>query len=341
MKVKRFYFILLISFLSFMLLESSGTNISTERVAKVKMVKGKVFWHIKGEKKRKRLSINKVLPLNSIIETGKSSKVVLLLKGGSKVELDENSSIILNRSYLKKVHQSTSVIKGSVKFKIKKIFKDKKFRVYTPTAVVGVRGTEYEIQIAPDGSIAVNVEEGIVEVETEKETAKLSKNQSCESSIERSTILVKKELKDMDEWKNRKEQEINRDPIGKVGTIKERLARTEEKQEKLYDKISKNNRQAADEVENFQFNQCRSEGLFEAAKWIVRKHSRNKKVRKEFETVKKIHSRLERLNRLIEEKFAKLDKLYERRSGEMDKQFKEKEKKIEESFKDKESELKE
>jgi len=309
-----------------------------EKIAKVKNIKGKAYWYIKGTKKRMKLQINNTLPLNSVIETKKSSKVWLLLRNAGRVEIGENSKVILNKTYLKKVKQALSIIKGAAKFKINKLKKKRKFEIYTPTAVVGVRGTEYEIQIAPEGSLAINVEEGTVEVNNESQTVKVQENQSCEAPIEEPTLEVEKKLRDMDEWVEDKEEEIKKNPEGKIGAIKERLEQTADSQQKIYTKIKKDKNKALQEVDDFQFNLSKSEGLFESANGIAKKFSKNKKVKRMFKTIKEIYSRLEKLNKILEERFEKLDKIYMKKSEELDKRLEEKEKQFEEKFKDFESE---
>ncbi|MBN1897207.1 MAG: FecR domain-containing protein, partial [Spirochaetes bacterium] len=237
--------------------------------------------------------------------------------GGAQIELKENSKLILNKSYLKKAQDSISLIKGSASFKIAKLAKNQKVNVYTPTAVVGVRGTEYDIQLASDGSLAVNVEKGDVQVGNDAGSKNVSADQSVETSIENPDLNLKDELKDMKDWAENKDAQVDKDPAGKVVAIKDNLDQANKSQKKVLEALS-DDKNAEGEVDQFMFNQARSDGLFESASGIAGKHSKDKKVSRTMSTIKKIYSRLNRLNKILEEKFNKLDQIYEEKSKELD-----------------------
>ncbi|KKD37825.2 hypothetical protein WN50_12235 [Limnoraphis robusta CS-951] len=51
------------------------------------------------------------------------------------------------------------------------------FRIETPTTIIGVRGTTFGVNVAPDGRTAIHSQEGIVGVVTDGEEVKLEKGQ--------------------------------------------------------------------------------------------------------------------------------------------------------------------
>ena len=64
--------------------------------------------------------------------------------------------------------------------------------MYTPTAVVGVRGTAYELGIADDGSVAVNVNDGGVAVNNGQSENWLT-NHRCMAICTQEELRVKNE----------------------------------------------------------------------------------------------------------------------------------------------------
>ncbi len=296
---------------------------SPNYIAKAKLVKGKVYIIKLETKKKTRLKINQKIPMNSEIITSPNSTAILFLKGGALVEIKEKSILRLNKSFINKNNTSLSLIKGRSKFKIRKLLKNSKFNVYTPTAVVGVRGTEYEIQLADDGSLGVNVDDGKIAVESDKENKVLNKNSSAEVDLENPAVIVGKK-KNLDKWNNNKRKEIKERPVTKTSVIKNELLQTKENQEKLLNDIKniKKDRKKAESKEFDLFkNLAKTEGLFKAAQNIKKANKHNKKVSQMYKTIKKIHSTLERLNRTIENKFNKLDEYYNKKSKELDEKY--------------------
>lgn len=99
------------------------------------------------------------------IETGADGRIDLVMKDGHKLHLEPHSTLTFeeeNVSYLDKGELAAR------KLALKMIIK-KKFEVRTPTAICGVRGTEYSIQTSPEGT-TVKVHEGSVEVWDLKKT---------------------------------------------------------------------------------------------------------------------------------------------------------------------------
>lgn len=299
----------------------------TENVAKVNYLKGTAYL-IDESGKKSELKINSLIPINSTILTEKKSKVILTVKEIGKVEVNENSILKLDKAYLKKTETHLSLIKGSAKFQVSKLTKDEKLNLFTPTAVVGVRGTEYEVQIAPDGSTAVNTSEGIVEVKNEQNSVELSKGESCESPVDSKDIQKDEKTKNLKKWVKSKEEESLSKPVDKLTGIKERLDETAESQQKINLNTTDEN-SAQQNLETFRFNCCKSDGLFEAANLINKNASANPAVKETFDKISELYSKLDKLNKEIDQKFKKIDLEYEAKLKKIEKKFEEQEKKLE------------
>ncbi|MEW6265439.1 MAG: FecR domain-containing protein [Thermodesulfobacteriota bacterium] len=101
------------------------------------------------------------------IETKAGAKVVLQLEDGSKVEVFEATKISVNELLPEEESKfSLSLFFGRVMARLKKLRSDDV--VITPTMVAGVRGTDFAVSVAEDGASVVSVENGQVDVSTDK-----------------------------------------------------------------------------------------------------------------------------------------------------------------------------
>jgi hypothetical protein len=104
-----------------------------------------------------------VLAPESVIETGKGS-TLLNLPDGSQVLVKPHSKIILKAPTAGKGY-SLELIIGKILAKIqKRIGGNPSFRMGTPTAVITVRGTRFEVEVDKKQRTFVEVYEGLVEV---------------------------------------------------------------------------------------------------------------------------------------------------------------------------------
>ena len=319
--MKKVSILIMIGAIAFLLFYN-GSSKKIEYIAKAKLIKGKVYIKSKSGKKEKRLKINQKIPYNSIIRTTRNSSAILFLRGGTLIEIKGKSKLILNKSFINKEIIPVSVIKGRVRFKIKKLLKNQKFNVYTPTAVAGVRGTDFDIQIADDGSLGINVEDGAVELKNNNSDKILKKNNNAEVSVDKEYIKTGKGEKNLDEWTLIKENEIRKQPVKKVVAIKKELEDTEKSQKDLLNALKKKEKKKSllNKEDTLFFNETKTDGLFFAALNIKNK-SKNKKVARLYKEIERIHNTLDKLNKEVEEKFKKLDEYYKETSKELDEKF--------------------
>ncbi|HEV2115155.1 MAG TPA: FecR family protein [Terriglobales bacterium] len=115
-----------------------------------------------------------VLPAETAIETVKGS-VILLLADGSQLLVKNKTRVVL-KSPDSSDGNFLQMFVGEILANIKKrLGETPPFRMGTPSAVITVRGTRFTVQVDKRGRTAVQVFEGIVEVEglTEKPRAVL------------------------------------------------------------------------------------------------------------------------------------------------------------------------
>ncbi len=126
------------------------------------------------------IKINDILTESSKLKTGKNSYAVISYND-SLIKVNENS--IFSLKSLKEKKDGFAVrfklFVGSIFTKISKLKKNSEFDVETPTAVVGVRGTEFEVSTKQDDT-TVKVFDGKVRFANLKDRRKaiiLTRNQ--------------------------------------------------------------------------------------------------------------------------------------------------------------------
>ena len=123
-----------------------------------------------------------ILKLKDTIQTATKSGAMLFISGSENiVSIEENSRIVITESLGSSGNKKSAVLvaAGKIKSRIKKT--DPMVEEFiTPTAVVGVRGTELLIAVAEEGTTQVGVLKGEVQVTGDKGEVSLSSNQASE-----------------------------------------------------------------------------------------------------------------------------------------------------------------
>jgi hypothetical protein len=104
-----------------------------------------------------------VLSEGDQVQTGADGTIRLLVSGNAVVDLSNNTSMVVTRaSQTEKTR--IKVWSGRLWARVSKLFGSSEFEVESPNAVAGVRGTEFIVDVAPDGSTDINVLDGSVAV---------------------------------------------------------------------------------------------------------------------------------------------------------------------------------
>lgn len=106
----------------------------------------------------------KRLPIGSRLRTGEDGRVALRFPDQSEVKVFENSVLVLRQKA--EGRHSVGLFFGRIWSKIvRRVTGEHSFDVTTGNAVAGVRGTEFEVGVAEDGSARVRVFQGKVDVQ--------------------------------------------------------------------------------------------------------------------------------------------------------------------------------
>ncbi|MBB6478733.1 FecR family protein [Spirochaeta isovalerica] len=132
-----------------------------------------VFEYVEGEVTIKRISGdlipaeigNSIVPGDSVI-TGRDGYAELTLESNSTITIDKDTVFVFAQREKKEEKKSIfMIVLGKIGFKFDKLLQEPD--IQTPSSVAGVRGTEFTVVTALDGSSLYVVSEGSVAVEAE------------------------------------------------------------------------------------------------------------------------------------------------------------------------------
>ncbi len=153
------------------------------------------------------------------VRTGEKSEAVLQMSDGSQVKLSERGEMLV--AAIKQTETAkTSVVLffGRLWAKVAKAATPSaSFEVVTPTAVAGVRGTEFTTAAGEDGNTRVQVDEGSVGVDNDSKDVSVGAGQAADANADAVGQPKKEAAPDWNKW-----QRDRRDNLQKNG---ETLAR--------------------------------------------------------------------------------------------------------------------
>jgi len=147
-----------------------ATGVYAKPIGKVVQLVGNVDITSMKTGKRTVPDLNTVIYNDDKIRTGKQSFVTILLNDGTKLFVKEISVVNVAGLKLKDTDPPTKVrmLTGKLRLIVKKTFKRGSLVLKTPTAIAGVRGTDFGV-ITTRNETRVAVFEGEVEVANVKE----------------------------------------------------------------------------------------------------------------------------------------------------------------------------
>ncbi|MBN2723885.1 MAG: FecR domain-containing protein [Deltaproteobacteria bacterium] len=184
--------------------------------------------------------------------TGENTIAKLRLWDESTVVLGTGSEVVINPGAdLADGSPSITVLSGTTSLAIEPRSEDQSvFRVYTPSAILSVLGTEFDVGIADTGSVKVGVEEGLVEVADQEGVKKVEvpKGKQVEVALDGKATAVaayNPETEDWSKWYESKtkeaEQKIDalaKTTSDKLEAMKKQMAQLEEGIKKLDSKAN-------------------------------------------------------------------------------------------------------
>ncbi len=157
------------------------------------------------------LTMDTKLAAGDVISTGKKSLCTLKYTDGSIVEIRSESKIAVGNENVKGSNY-VSLISGAVHGKFVKMQKGGSGnKVYTPTAVCAIRGTEFSIASAGAGDSKIQLEEGKLEIRNPFGKVNIAEGENSEIGIAEKPSADRGE-EDLDSWSARKNSSFERTP---------------------------------------------------------------------------------------------------------------------------------
>jgi hypothetical protein len=160
--------------------------------------------------KSSALTMKSALKPGDIVSTGKSSLCTLKYNDGSNVEIRAESKIMLGNESVPG-SSYVSLISGVVHGKFAKMQKGGTNKVYTPTAVCAIRGTEFTIAASGSGDSRVQLEEGKLQIRNPYGKVNINENENTDMGIAARPKTDRKSRK-IDTWMEQKDREFEANP---------------------------------------------------------------------------------------------------------------------------------
>ena len=188
----------------------------------------------------------KDLPLypGDMLVTGEDGRVEFTFNRGDVFKLYEDSQMSLDELSLQE-EQSQPALRltlGHLWTRIK-VSLTENFRpsFYTPTAVLGIRGTEFETVVSMDTASAVTVDKGAVSVETETASVVVAAGRATEVEVDdkiaRPFSALPPKKRDWHKWRVERQQKLIRNLAERTPHIRGRLEAAAERYIQLAERV--------------------------------------------------------------------------------------------------------
>lgn len=202
-----------------------------------------VFTYVEGEVSIKRASgelfdayIDDKLNIGDSIITGEDGFAELSLENSSTISIDSDTVFVFSRKEKQGEKKSIfMVVLGKIKFKFDRLLNEPD--IQTPTTVAGIRGTEFTVVSALDGSAMYVVDEGSVAVEAQGSLVVLNTEEGVQvpvGAVPGDKFEVKIGSVDFSGWLEEGNQQFANDPAGTLAGVTERLIGFVKKAETYY-----------------------------------------------------------------------------------------------------------
>ncbi len=190
------------------------------------------FEYVEGEVSIKRASgslfeaqIDDVLYVGDSVITGFDGFAELTLENSSKITIDSETVFVFSQKEKKGQKKNIfMVVLGKIGFKFDRLLHEPD--IQTPATVAGIRGTEFTVVSALDGSAMYIVDEGSVAVESEGSLVVLDMEEGVEIAIGEEPgdkFEVKVGSMDFSSWLDEGNQQFQKDPIGVLAGLTDKL----------------------------------------------------------------------------------------------------------------------
>lgn len=159
--------------------------------------------------KKINISMGTTMEAGDIVRTGRGGTVTLVYKDGSKITVKEKSMIKIGSKNIPG-SDSVTLIAGNLSGKFSRLKKGRK-KIYTPTTICAIRGTEFDIGVSKNGNSRVELKEGKLDVNNPYGSQKIKEGTTLETEISRKPRRVRSSST-MDSWRSKSDTDFEKNP---------------------------------------------------------------------------------------------------------------------------------
>ncbi len=278
--------------------------------------------------------LTKIYP-DEIIATANGSSCTILFKDRSHVKLEANSKVLISKVNVSaNQRRGIGVLQGGVFVKVFNAGRGSSFSAFTPTAVAGVRGTEFRVSIAADGSSQCQVVEGTVDFSSGQNSARCTAGtygrHNTGEELQRGRSSGDLDAEDRN-WQRNREQQLARNPEAAMQNLDSDIKKIEQRNQQAMQKlqelrgtqVSRENAGQVAELDGVVVeNAARSRAIRESSRNIARRHRNNPRVDRFDRSINQSSSTIENqinmMDKFIEQMGKQIDKLINQQEGRID-----------------------
>ncbi len=187
------------------------------------------------------------MELNSgdVIKTGRGAFADISYDDGTVVKVKENSSVTIGNKN-EQGSEAVSVTSGIINAKFAKLQKDSVRKVYTPTTVCAIRGTEFDVAVGESADSKVQMTEGSLEVLNPYGRAEIREKQNAEIGVAKSPSRA--EGGDLGKWMKDNESDLENNPGEKADAFSEYVKNFQKRSESSSKNISNMDRKRSSAI---------------------------------------------------------------------------------------------
>ena len=200
----------------------------------VSFLVGEAFVERNGKKMPATVGMN--VESGDSITTKNASIVELLFLDESIMRIFENSKVKIAMAQDKT--ENVSVVNGIIKAKIAKLQKAESKKIYTPTTVCAIRGTEFFVAVSDSSNSRINMQEGSLELINPYGVLTVQGDEQANAEIAKKAE-ADESLKNPEVWKNTEDKNFMTEPQKYADSYEEYLQTLEERSSAQSSEIAK------------------------------------------------------------------------------------------------------
>ncbi len=190
---------------------------------------------IRGNKEMKA-GFQMKLITGDIVKTGKLSFADVSYEGGTVIKIRENSTVTIGNKSITD-SDTMSVNRGIISAKFAKIEKGPAGKIYTPTTVCAVRGTEFEVAVSESADSKVQLNQGLLDILNSYGSQPIKEDQGAEIGLGEGP--VKTQSDDLKLWQEGNEAKLESNPEEQSDAFEKYLRDSSKRSEDTSQEIKK------------------------------------------------------------------------------------------------------